>query len=130
MAEAIIPAQGDVVIECPRGISYRLRLVDEAGSPVEAEVSYYLVFPNPNVYAMFPPNWVQSMYPLSRAKRQDDGTCIGAVIPGPGVVLAKTPLKAGYRPATSTPRHSSPQVRPTGSRKTKSAFMAIIQQSW
>ena len=46
MAKTKIPDQGDVVIECPGGIPYRLRLVDEAGMPVEAEVSYYAVYPS------------------------------------------------------------------------------------
>jgi hypothetical protein len=104
MAMATIPIEGDVVIECPRGIPYRLRLVDETGAAVEAEVAYYSVFPNPIVYTMFPSNSVQGMYPLSRAKRQDDGTYIGAIIPGPGVVVAKPPLKAGYRPAHVDPK--------------------------
>ena len=126
MAKATIPDEGDVVIECPRGIPYRLRLVDETGAAVEAEVAYYSVFPNPIVYTMFPSNSVQGMYPLSRAKRQDDGTYIGAVIPGPGVVVAKTRARRPTGRRTLTPRHSSPRERPTGNRRTKTHFMAII----
>jgi hypothetical protein len=104
MAEVEVGDRPEVVIECPRGIPYRLRLVNEAGEPVEAEVTYHPVFPNPIVHQTFGPVWVDSRWPLSRAARQTDGTYAGAILAGPGVILAKTPRKAGYRPAHVDPK--------------------------
>jgi hypothetical protein len=98
-AKSAVPDSGDVVIECARGIPYRLKLVDEGGQPVDAEVYYYPVVPNPNIARMLPGNPGSEVFPLSRAKRQSDGTYAGAVLPGPGAVFVETPRRAGYRPA-------------------------------
>ena len=46
----------------------------------------------------------QAGSPLSRAARQADGSYLGVALPGPGVVVAKTPRKAGYRPAHVDPK--------------------------
>src|SRR5262249_12648343 len=46
----------------------------------------------------------QAGSPLSRAARQADGSYLGVALPGPGVVLAETPQKAGYRPAHVDPK--------------------------
>jgi hypothetical protein len=104
MGEAKEDAAGRVVIDCPRGIPFTLNLVDEAGAPVEADVCYYPVFINPNVYTMFAPNSVVCNCPLGRAARQTDGSYRGAVLPGPGVVLAKTSRGSGFRPAHVDPK--------------------------
>jgi hypothetical protein len=47
---------------------------------------------------------VQAGSPLSRGARLADGSYLGVVLPGPGVVVAKTPRKAGYRPAHVDPK--------------------------
>ncbi len=102
MAMGDVPDHGDVVIECPRGIPYRLSLVDEAGKPVEAVVNYYAVDPNPNVSSVLA-DPSQGLRPFNRAKRLDDDSYLGAVLPGPGAVFA-TPRRGGYRPAHVDPK--------------------------
>jgi hypothetical protein len=93
-----VPDTGDAVIECTRGIPYGLRLLDERGKPVEADMYYCPVVPNPNISRMLPGNPGLDTHPLSRGKRLSDGTYVGAVQPGPGAVFAETPRRAGYRP--------------------------------
>jgi RNA polymerase sigma factor (sigma-70 family) len=88
----------DVVIECRRGIPFRLTLVDERGRPVEAEVTYADVQPNDNVVHD------EVTWPVSHAARTAGGTYQGFVLSGPGAVLVKTPRRAGYRPARVDPK--------------------------
>jgi hypothetical protein len=105
-----IPADGrmkrgaDVVIECVRGIGFRLKLVDEDGKPAEARVEYEYVNPNPHVKDLVTAfiggcNWSIR----NRAARRADGTYEGFVLPGPGAVLVTTPGRS-YRPAHVDPK--------------------------
>jgi hypothetical protein len=95
---------GKAVVDCPRGIPFRLTLRDEAGRPVEAEVTYSAIAPNPFFQKVIQSVLAQAGSSLSRAARQSDGTYLGVALPGPGAVLAKTPRKAGYRPAHVDPK--------------------------
>ena len=65
-------------------------------------------FPIRTCYTNFPPAR-SGTYPLSQAKRHNDGTYIGAVLPGPGVVVAETPRRQATGRRTSILRHSSPR---------------------
>ena len=94
-----------MMIECPRGIPYRLRLVDEAGAPVDAEVSYYSVFPSPIIYHdVSVLTRSSARIPLSRAKRQDDGTTSVRSYPVPALCSAKISRGGSYRPAHVDPK--------------------------
>jgi hypothetical protein len=97
---AWVEAKGDaeVLIECRRGIPFRLKLVDEQGRPVEAEVTYIDVQPNPDVMHD------EVIWPVGWAARKVDGTYQGYVLPGPGAVLVKTPSGSGYRSARVDPK--------------------------
>ena len=55
LAGWVAPDRPDgLVIECARGIAFRLRVVDEAGAPVEAAAQYYPVMPNPHLDGLMP----------------------------------------------------------------------------
>ncbi|MDB5390960.1 MAG: hypothetical protein JWM11_6606 [Planctomycetaceae bacterium] len=103
-------SNSDLLIECQRGIPFHLKFVDEQGRPVDAEVTYVDLQPNPHLdsirSAMSGRN-SQRIYnaggPISRAARQADGTYVGFVLPGPGAVLIKTPGQQ-YRPAHVDPK--------------------------
>lgn len=100
-AGAFVEGETPALIECPRGIPFRLKLVDEQGQPVKAEVTYYDVLPNPHA----PTGFGSPCYtPLSRAARNADGTYAGFVIPGPGAVFVETPGRWDYRPAHVDPK--------------------------
>jgi beta-lactamase regulating signal transducer with metallopeptidase domain len=101
MATAIIRDRANTVIECARGIPFRLKLNDENGRAIEAEVSYYLIHPNPHYpeiqnYAAF--------RPIDAAAKRADGTYEGFVLPGPGAVVVKTTGGFDYRPAHVNPK--------------------------
>jgi RNA polymerase sigma factor (sigma-70 family) len=104
LARARVNDAGDAVVNCPRGIPFRLTLGDEAGHPVEAEVTYSAIAPNPFFHSVLEYVHTQAGTPLSRAARQTDGSYLGVALPGPGVVVAKTSGKAGYRPAHVDPK--------------------------
>jgi hypothetical protein len=97
---AWVEAKGDaeLLIECRRGIPYRLRLVDEQGRPVEAKVTYVDVQPNADVVHD------EVIWPVSWAARKADGTYEGFVLPGPGAVLVQTRWSLNYRPAHVDPK--------------------------
>jgi hypothetical protein len=97
---ASVEAKGheEVLIECRRGIPFRLKLVDEQGQPVEAEVTYVDVQPSANVVRD------EVTWPVSRATRKADGTYQGYVLSGPGAVLVKTKWELNYRPAHVDPK--------------------------
>ncbi len=96
-ASVTVKNNGPVVIECEKGIAYRLKLTDEAGQPVnDAEVTYFEVLPNrhaPRCYC-FP-----SYEPISLTVRISGGIYQGFALPGPGAVLVKTPKRPNYQPA-------------------------------
>ncbi len=95
---------GEAIVDCPRGIPFRLTLRDEAGRPIEAEVTYSAIAPNEYFWTVIEQVQAQAGSPLSRARRQADGSYLGVALSGPGVVVAKTPRKAGYRPAHVDPK--------------------------
>jgi beta-lactamase regulating signal transducer with metallopeptidase domain len=88
----------EVLIECRRGIPFRLKLVDEHGRPVEGEVTYVDVQPNANVVHD------EVIWPVSRAARKADGSYHGYVLPGPGAVLVRTKREMNYRSARVDPK--------------------------
>jgi RNA polymerase sigma factor (sigma-70 family) len=94
---------GEAAIDCPAGLPFRLTLRDEAGRPVEAEVTYSALHPNEAFNQLF---WSQNFGGpvLSRAARQADGSYLGVALPGPGVVTAKLPPGVPYRPAFVDPK--------------------------
>ncbi len=104
LAKARVNDAGEAVVDCPRGIPFRLMLRDDAGRPVEAEVTYSVIKPNKFFPKLIEYIQAQAGSPLSWAARQADGSYLGVVLPGPGVVVAKTPRKAGYRPAHVDPK--------------------------
>jgi protocatechuate 3,4-dioxygenase beta subunit len=103
LAKALVNDAGEVVVDCPRGIPFRLTLRDETGRPVDAEVTYSVIQPNESFYKVVQYVQVQAGSPQSRAARQADGSYLGVALPGPGVVLAKTARTAAYRPAHVDP---------------------------
>ncbi|MDA7527433.1 M56 family metallopeptidase [bacterium] len=96
-----IEANGQVLIECSRGIPFHLNIVDEEGIPVEAIVRTIVVSPNRQMdYARY-----QSGGTISRAVINPDKSYTGFVLPGPGAILVKTPANAGYRPDHVDPKN-------------------------
>ena len=91
------------MIDCRRGIPFRLRLTDEAGGPVDAEVEFHPVMPNPHAVSVLPHDWTFG-YPVSRAAMTGKGVFEGVVIAGPGAVVVKTPGRSDYRPAHVDPK--------------------------
>jgi RNA polymerase sigma factor (sigma-70 family) len=96
---ASVEVEGDaeVVVECARGLPFHLKVVDEQGKPVEAEVTYVDVQPNADVIHD------EAHWPVSHAGRRADGTYEGFVLPGPGAVLVAVG-RSGYRPACVDPK--------------------------
>jgi hypothetical protein len=90
-----------VLIECERGIPFRLRLADEQGQPVAAEVSYRDVQPNPHpcVGLLYDNRW-----PISLAAHRGGGIYEGFVLPGPGAVLVTMPPRVSFRPPSVDPK--------------------------
>ncbi len=91
----------EVVMDCPRGIPFRLKLLDEPGQPVAAEVTYYDVQPNP-LSAGFVPG--DARWPVSRAADRGNGIYEGFTRPGPGAIFVKTPGRADLEPAHVDPK--------------------------
>ena len=104
LAKAVVNDAGEAVVDCPRGVPFHLTLRDEARRPIEAEVTYSVINPNPHFLKVVDYIRAQAGTPLSRAARKADGSYLGVALPGPGVVVAKTPRKAGYRPAHADPK--------------------------
>lgn len=103
---ATVPARetpaAEVLIECRRGIPFRLKLVDDQGQPVTAEVTYRAVTPNPHV-PQATSHYGESV-PIGHAAHRGGGIYEGFVLPGPGAVLIQTPPRDGYRPASVDPQ--------------------------
>jgi hypothetical protein len=110
IAKAEAAGPSEAVIECPRGIPFRLYVVDDVGAPVDAEVEYEPVMPNAHLdgllrgaayHSGIPPYGNRS---LNRAAKKEKGVYEGFVIPGPGAVLVKTPSRPDFRPAHVDPK--------------------------
>ena len=103
LARAVLTTRGEAVVDCPRGIPFRLTLRDEAGRPVEADVTYSAIAPNPSFAKV-------SVHPGAGRIAPVAGRAAGRrLVPGRGAAgagrrLAKTPRKAGYRPAHVDPK--------------------------
>jgi RNA polymerase sigma factor (sigma-70 family) len=103
-AKGVIERDADVVIECVRGIAFRLKLVDEQGKPVEGNVEYYPIEPNPQIEELIRPLQGSNWPIMNRAARRADGTYEGFVLPGPGAVVVEMPNRRSYRPAHVEPK--------------------------
>jgi RNA polymerase sigma factor (sigma-70 family) len=104
IAKGVANGTDEVVIEARRGIPFRLKVVDDAGEPVDADVEYHFVTPNPHFDACLGNGAYNNVWPLSRASRRAKGLYEGIAIPGPGAVLVKTPGRPNYRPARVDPK--------------------------
>jgi len=93
---------GPPLIDCTRGIPFRLKLVDEAGLPVEAEVEYQAVNPNPHLEILARGVFYVD-FSFNRAANSGRGIYQGYALPGPGVVFVKTPGR-DFRPAHVDPK--------------------------
>ena len=96
------PIEADV--ECQPGISMRLKLIEkETGKPVRgAEVFYWPIYPNPHTREVPGYSPVRGSGPYNSAVRQEDGSYLVGVLPGPGGVFVR--MREGvYRPACVDP---------------------------
>ena len=122
--QGYIAKDGSLVIDCIRGIPFRLKLVDERGEPVAADpaftVEYRPIDPNDQIrdaYKSFEKTW----WPLmTQAAWKGDGVYEGMVLPGPGAVLVKKPDRS-YRSAHVDPKAFFEPGEPLGPLKNKSA---------
>ena len=82
----------------------RLKLIDkETGKPVTgADVSYWPIYPNPHVREVPGYAPVRGIGAYNSGIRQDDGTYLLGVLPGPGGVFVRT-AEGLYRPACVDP---------------------------
>ena len=103
MAKASVGEKSGAMIDCLRGIPFRLKLVDEAGEPAEGEVESHPVTPNPHAVSVLPHEWTFG-FPISRALMTAKGVYEGVVIAGPGAVMVRTPGRTDYRPAHVDPK--------------------------
>ncbi len=96
------PVRADV--ECVPGIPMRLKLIDkETGkTPKGVEVSYWPIYPNPRVREVPGYAPVRASGAYNEGVRQDDGTYLLGVLPGPGAVVVRT-AQGKYRPACVDP---------------------------
>ena len=96
------PLRADV--ECVPGIPMRLKLIDkETGRPAAgAEVAYWPLNPNPHVREVPGYAPVNGSGPYNQGIRQDDGSYLLGVLPGPGAVVVRT-AQGRHRPACVDP---------------------------
>ncbi len=104
LTRASVGERSGAMLDCPRGIPFRLKLVDEAGMPAEADVEYRPVMPNPHALTLLPWVWADGTFPLNRAVMTSKGTYEGFAIPGPGAVMVKMPSGHDYRAAHVDPK--------------------------
>ncbi len=95
-----------VDVDCQPGIPLRLKLIDRdtGKAPKGVEVSYWPLYPNRHTRDVpgYAPVGGGGAY--NEAKRQDDGTYLLGVLPGPGAVTVRAREKSLYRPASVNPR--------------------------
>ena len=105
MARWIVDDQ-PALIECAKGIPFRIKLVDEAGKPVDSgvEVTYQPILPNPNLEPLLRGASYYGGHALSVGANRGGGVYEGFVIPGPGAVLVKWARAHSYRPAFVDPK--------------------------
>jgi RNA polymerase sigma factor (sigma-70 family) len=85
----------NVDVRVQRGIPVRAKVIDKGtGQLVEADVSYFAVYPNDQVPATLG-GWNASL------PRQPDGTYLGGALPGPGAVVVRR-FPRRYVPATAS----------------------------
>ncbi|MDR3620991.1 MAG: sigma-70 family RNA polymerase sigma factor [Paludisphaera borealis] len=102
-AHVLVEKASGVVIECARGVPYRLTVVDGDGKPVDGRVEAHAVKPNPYFDQTRTSNDTDGA-PVSRALKTAPGVYEGVVILGPGAVVMETPDDHGYRPPLLDPK--------------------------
>jgi hypothetical protein len=90
-----------LVIKCSKGIPFRVKVIDESGTPVLAKVTYVDAVPNPNTLNC---NTSTRPMPMNLAAIHDDGTYRGFVIPGPGAIFIRAVEDSLYQPAYADPK--------------------------
>nr|WRX36692.1 hypothetical protein [uncultured bacterium] len=103
-AGTVFEKNTDTVIETLRGIGYRLKVVNEDGQPVKANVEYRQIHPNSVGSEMVGSVGGGASGDINHAARRGDGTYEGFVLPGPGAVLVSVP-GSEYRPASVDPKN-------------------------
>jgi hypothetical protein len=104
LTTASVGERSGAILDCARGIPFRLKLLDQDGMPTEGNVEYRAVMPNPHVESMFPGLHYDGTFPLSRAAMTEKGVFEGIVIPGPGAVMVTALGAADYRAAHVDPK--------------------------
>ena len=92
------------VIECVKGIPFRIKLADEKGLPVNGRVEYQPIIPNPYLETDLPGIRLDENHPVSVGATQVPGVYEGFVLPGPGAILVKGVDPRRYRPARVDPK--------------------------
>ena len=103
-AIGVVGKDATAVVECVKGIPFRLKLLDERGKPAEGTVEYIPISPNPGIEDVVGPLGRYNWPVMSRAARKPDGTYEGFVLPGPAAVLVTMPDRRAYRPARVDPK--------------------------
>src|SRR5262249_31481762 len=92
-------------VECVPGIPLRLKLIDgeTRQAPTGVEVAYWPL--NPNAHVREVPGYapIRGSGPYNEGARQDDGTYLLGVLPGPGAVRVRGSGNR-YRPACVDPK--------------------------
>jgi hypothetical protein len=92
-----------VVIECVRGVPFRLKVVDESGAPVDGKVESHAVKPNP-YFEEANTSHGDGFAPVGRGLKTAPGVYEGVLMPGPGAVVMLTPEFRDYRPPLLDPK--------------------------
>ena len=97
----MVEGDADVVIDAYPSIPFRLKLADAQGKPVDAEVTFVDLWPNPYYGG---DRAEADHWPVSRAAQRRDGAYEGFVMPGPGAVLVKPRNPGDFRAARVDPK--------------------------
>ena len=103
MAEESIDQQ-PLVIDCVKGLPFRIKLVDESGKRLDAKVEYQPIIPNPYAEAYVRNLRLVARHSLGAAAKRETGVYEGVVLPGPGAILLKAAGPRRYRPACVDPK--------------------------
>jgi hypothetical protein len=127
-ASVTVADDSPVEIVCEPGIPFRINLTDEQGHPVDAEVNYFEVRPNPYAPKLY---CFPSSNPISDTLKTDDGSYTGFALPGPGVVLVTTFARDDYLPPRVDVQafFSADNPKDYGTRDTVNTVMGAIRQN-
>jgi len=95
--------KASVVIECVRGVPFRLRVVDDSGAPVDGKVESHAVKPNP-YFEKAKTSYDDGGAPAGRGLKTAPGVYEGVLMPGPGAVVMLTTEFRDYRPPLLDPK--------------------------